>query len=211
MVDKFDLNFDEYIDPIVNVLTSLQISAYAPQELDLVDAIRRAITKFALSKDSYKAWSWMKFLEDFMDLPLHTQTLNQLTDHARRVSDSIELFKDPTGGGEAVAAEGEKLQGFAYLSHGQAQAGHYGSQYDSGYHAYNAYAGYHPAQEAEEPDLGYAFAAGMNLPTCETCGNHHPTSQCRIGAARTRMAESGRDHTGTGALVQQAGAGRGKP
>eukprot|EP00961_Rhodomonas_salina_P276454 3735069-Rhodomonas_salina.2 len=32
MVDKFDGNFDEYIDPIVKVLTSLQISAYAPQE-----------------------------------------------------------------------------------------------------------------------------------------------------------------------------------
>eukprot|EP00961_Rhodomonas_salina_P115962 1560476-Rhodomonas_salina.1 len=51
MVDKFDGNFDEYINPIVNVLTSLQISAYTPQERDLVDAIRRAITKFALLKD----------------------------------------------------------------------------------------------------------------------------------------------------------------
>eukprot|EP00961_Rhodomonas_salina_P252443 3412154-Rhodomonas_salina.1 len=165
MVDKFDGNFDEYIDPIVNVLTSLQILAYAPQEPDLVDAIRRAITKFALSKDSYKALSWMKFLEDFMDLPLHSQTLNQLTDHARRVSDRSELFEDPTGAGEAVAAEGEKLQGFAYLSQGLAQAGQYGSQYDSGYHAYNVYAGYQPAQEAEEPDPEYAFAAGMDLPT----------------------------------------------
>eukprot|EP00961_Rhodomonas_salina_P231364 3125169-Rhodomonas_salina.2 len=64
----------------------------------------------------------MKFPEDFMDLPLHAQTLNQLTDHARRVSDSIELFEDPTGGGETVSAEGEKLQGFAYLSHGHWQA-----------------------------------------------------------------------------------------
>eukprot|EP00961_Rhodomonas_salina_P174972 2360283-Rhodomonas_salina.1 len=146
-----------------------------------------------------------------MDLPLHAQTLNQLTDHARRVSDSIELFEDPTGGGETAAAEGEKLQGFAFLSHGQAQAGQYGSQYNSGYHAYNAYVGYQPAQEVEEPDPEYALAAGMNLPTCETCGNHHPTSQCRIGAERTRMTESGRDHTGTGVLVQQAGAGRGKP
>eukprot|EP00961_Rhodomonas_salina_P283982 3838163-Rhodomonas_salina.1 len=90
-----------------------------------------------------------------MDLPLHAQTLNQLTDHERRVSDRIELFEDLTGRGETVPAEGEKLQGFAYLTQGLTQAGQYGSQYDSGYHAYNAYAGYQPAQDAEEPDPEY--------------------------------------------------------
>eukprot|EP00961_Rhodomonas_salina_P266945 3607045-Rhodomonas_salina.2 len=55
MIDKFDGNFDEYIDPITNMLTSLQLSAYAPQEQDLVDSIRRAITKYACTRDSYKA------------------------------------------------------------------------------------------------------------------------------------------------------------
>eukprot|EP00961_Rhodomonas_salina_P031248 420477-Rhodomonas_salina.1 len=61
-------------------------------------------------------------------------------------------------GGSQTASSSSRIQlaeGRLQLLRGRAQAGQYGSQYDSGYHAYNAYAGYQPTQEAEEPDPEY--------------------------------------------------------
>eukprot|EP00961_Rhodomonas_salina_P155971 2100217-Rhodomonas_salina.2 len=151
-----------------------------------------------------------------MDFPPHQQTLNNLTDAAKSTSDRIKLLEDVPGT-ETETAGTERQAGYAYqaLGHSQApapatQASHppmpglYGGSV-----GYPAHANLHTSggdTEGGEEDPEYAFAAGISFQCA--CGSTEHDS-CRIGEEQTRITESRRDHTGSGAIApspQQTGA-----
>eukprot|EP00961_Rhodomonas_salina_P266946 3607045-Rhodomonas_salina.3 len=151
-----------------------------------------------------------------MDFPPHQQTLNNLTDAAKRTSDRIELLEDVPGA-ETETAGTERQAGYAYqaLGHSQAPAPAIQASHPStpglygGSVGYPAHANLHASggdTEAGEEDPEYAFAACVSF-LCACWSTEHDS--CRIGAAQTRITESRREHTCSGAIAprpQQTGA-----